>query len=364
MIPRSNILVQILLIPFSWLYGLIMHMRNWLYDTGIYQSESFDIPVINIGNITVGGTGKTPHVEYVARILQEKYTVALLSRGYKRKTSGFVLANENATAETIGDEPFQMKQNLGEKIIVAVDADRKRGIWKLLKSQPEIDVILLDDAFQHRRVTPGLNILLVDYNRPICKDRHLPAGNLREASSEKKRADIIIVSKCPSNILPIEVRTFTTELKALPYQNTFFSTYRYGDLRHITKSERPLNLNELQHYNVLLVTGIAEPQVLKSHLETLTKNLRAIRYADHHNFSQNDIKHIEKTFLEMPQSKSIIITTEKDAVRLKNHLANFCEICHSKIYVLPIEVDILQDKEDQFSKKIMDFIIKSQRIIG
>jgi tetraacyldisaccharide 4'-kinase len=343
-----------LLLPLSWLYGLIMRVRNWLYKAEILQSKTYDIPVINVGNITVGGTGKTPHVEYVARILQEKYTVALLSRGYKRKTRGFVLAGENATAKMIGDEPFQMKQNLGEKIIVAVDANRRRGIKKLLKLRPEIDVILLDDAYQHRRVTPGLNILLIDYNRPIYRDRLLPAGNLRESVSEKKRADIIIFSKCPDNITPIDIRIATTDLKALPYQSLFFSTYRYGGLQHIAENDKIISLSDLNSYNVLLVTGIAQPQALKSYLETQTANLRAIHYDDHHHFSQSDIKNIEKNFSAQP--KSLIITTEKDAARLKSHLADFSEECRSKIYVLPIEVDFLQDKKAQFDKKILDFV--------
>ena len=353
---RSNIFIQMLLLPLSWLYGAVVRVRNWLYDAEIFPSESFDIPVINLGNITVGGTGKTPHTQYVAQLLQEKYMVAILSRGYKRKTRGFVLADENATAETIGDEPFQMKQNLGENVIIAVNADRRRGIRNLLKLRPDIAVILLDDAFQHRRVKAGLNVLLVDYNRPVYRDRQLPAGNLREAASEKKRADIIIVSKCPNTIKPMEIRVIIKDLKPLPYQEIFFSAYRYGDLRQITKSERPLSINELENYHVLLVTGIAEPETLKSCLDTQTKSLQFIRYADHHHFSQNDITFIEKTFLKISQPKKIIITTEKDAVRLKKHLADFSEDCVSKIYVLPIEVDFLQDKETEFSKKIMHFL--------
>ncbi len=331
-----------------------MRTRNWFYKAGFFHSQSFPVPIINIGNITVGGTGKTPHTEYVARLLQEKYTVALLSRGYKRKTSGFILADQSATAGTIGDEPFQMKQNLGKNIIIAVDTDRRRGIKNLLKLQPEIDVILLDDAYQHRRVAAGLNILLVDYNRPIYRDKLLPAGNLRESVAEKKRADIIIFSKCPNDITPIDIRIATTDLNPQPYQNVFFSTYCYGDLRHISDNNKKIRIEELSDKDILLVTGIAQPQPLRKYLEMQTKNLRAIHYADHYNFNHSDIAQIEREFFAQPDS--LIITTEKDAARLQNHLTAFTEECLSAIYVLPIEVKILQDKKMQFDKKIMDFV--------
>lgn len=228
------------LLPLSWLYGLAVRVRNALFDLGVLKSESFDVPVISVGNITVGGTGKTPHVEYLIDLLRHKCRVAVLSRGYKRKTRGYVVADSTATARTIGDEPYQMKHKFPD-VTVAVDRDRRHGIRRLTedKSADGIDVVLLDDAFQHRYVKPGINILLVDYHRLIIYDKLLPAGRLREQLSGKNRADIVIITKCPADLKPMEFRVITKAMDLYPYQHLYFTRLDYGELHPLAGGRPP-----------------------------------------------------------------------------------------------------------------------------
>ena len=237
------------LLPLSWLYGLGVGFRNLLFEMGILKSRSFSTPVISVGNITVGGTGKTPHVEYLVRLLKDQAKVAVLSRGYKRKTSGFVLADKDATVRSIGDEPFQMKTKF-PNVTVAVDRKRTRGIDKLTSGDyvKDIDVILLDDAFQHRYVKPGINILLVDYHRLIIYDKLLPAGRLREPVVSKNRADIVIVTKCPKDLKPMEFRVITKAMSLYPYQQLFFSTHEFEALRPVF-SKKPKHLKKRKPRN-------------------------------------------------------------------------------------------------------------------
>ena len=255
------------LYPVSWIYGAVVVMRNKLFDWGIFRSKSFDVPVICFGNLAVGGTGKTPHTEYLIKLLHDKYQVAVLSRGYKRRTKGYVLATPQCTAKTIGDEPYQMYTKFSS-VTLAVDEKRCHGIEKLLKlKEPSTDVILLDDAFQHRHVKAGLNILLTDYHRLFCDDTLLPAGRLREPVSGKNRAQIVIVTKCPQDIKPIDYNIITKRLNLYPYQQLFFSSFRYGNLQPVFPTMSPdtnanstnheVALSSLTNTDILLMTGIA-----------------------------------------------------------------------------------------------------------
>ena len=314
------------LIPLSWLYGLGVDVRNTLFDMRVLPSVSYNIPIINVGNITVGGTGKTPHVEYLIRLLSGRYRVAVLSRGYKRKTSGYLLSSPSSKMEEIGDEPWQIKQKFPD-VYVAVDANRRRGIERLMTDEAtkDVEVILLDDAYQHRYVEAGYNILLVDYHRIISDDRLLPAGRLRERASSSRRAMTVIVTKCPQHITAMGFRVILSALNIKPYQQLFFSTFTYGTMRQLW-GDGTLEPDTLRKDNthVLLLTGIGNPQQM------------------------------EQALLALPKPH-IIITTEKDASRLLR-LQGLCEEVKQNTYVLPIEVSIMRDEKDKFDKTIIDYV--------
>ena len=346
--------------PLSWLYGLGVGFRNFLFETGILKSQTYATPVISVGNITVGGTGKTPHVEYLIRLLKDKTNLAVLSRGYKRKSSGFMLADNNTTIYDIGDEPFQMKQKFPD-ITVAVDKKRTRGISRLIKGEAgkDIDVILLDDAFQHRYVTPGINILLVVYHRLIIYDELLPSGRLREGASSKNRADIVIITKCPANMKPMEFRVLTKAMALYPYQQLYFSTHTYEGLERLDGQECTGGLESLTDKHVLLVTGIASPEQMKLDLQSYAKDIRPLAFADHHQFKEKDIRLINETFSELPSPKCII-TTEKDAVRLRT-VEGLSDEVLQHFYVLPIRIKLMLDQEKSFNKHIIDYVRKNSR---
>ena len=356
------------LLPLSWLYGLGVGFRNLLFEMGILKSRSFSTPVISVGNITVGGTGKTPHVEYLIRLLKERAKVAVLSRGYKRKTSGFVLADENATVRTIGDEPYQMKTKFPD-ITVAVDGKRTRGIDRLTSGEyvKGIDVIFLDDAFQHRYVKPGINILLVDYHRLIIYDKLLPAGRLREPIESKNRADIVIVTKCPKDLKPMEFRVITKAMSLYPYQQLFFSTHEFEALRPVfaenpEQTERPeqTELSEaLADKNVMLLTGIASPEQMLIDLKTYAKEVTPLAFSDHHNFKKKDVDRINEAFSALPSPK-LIVTTEKDETRLKQ-VVGLSEEVKTSLYALPIKIKILLDQENTFNQTIFSYVRKNSR---
>ena len=339
--------------PLSWLYGLGVGFRNLLFEAGILKSHSYATPVISVGNITVGGTGKTPHVEYLIRLLKDKTNLAVLSRGYKRKSSGFVLAGNDSTMYDIGDEPFQMKQKFPD-ITVAVDKKRTRGISRLIDGEAgkDIDVILLDDAFQHRYVKAGINILLVDYHRLIIYDELLPSGRLREPVGSKDRADIVIVTKCPPDIKPMDYRVITKAMALYPYQQLYFSTHEYEPT---DKAE----LTDLADKHVLLLTGIASPEQMKLDLEKYAKTIQPLAFADHHHFKEKDISLINDTFSKLPSPKCII-TTEKDAVRLRTVEGLSNEVLQD-LYVLPIRIKLMLDQEKSFNKHIIDYVRKNSR---
>ncbi|MCD8184147.1 MAG: tetraacyldisaccharide 4'-kinase [Bacteroides sp.] len=349
------------LYPLSWLYGMGVCLRNKLFDWGWLRSKSFDVPVICVGNLAVGGTGKTPHTEYLIRLLGKTgMNVATLSRGYKRKSKGYVLADGESGVRRIGDEPYQIKSKF-PGIRVAVDEDRCHGIEQLLKLQtPFVDVVLLDDAFQHRYVKAGLNILLTDYHRLLCDDALLPAGRLREPASGKNRAQIVIVTKCPDDIKPIDFNIITKRLHLYPYQQLYFSRFRYGGLMPLfpekTKGFSALTKNE----QVLLVTGIASPASLVQEVEAYTPDVKLLAFDDHHDFSAKDLQQIEEQFSHLEERKRIIITTEKDAARLKNHLS-LSDALKPFIYVFPIEIEFLQNQQHIFNQNIIGYVRANSR---
>ena len=347
------------LLPFSWIYGSIVRFRNWLFDIGLKKSKSFSIPIISVGNITVGGSGKTPHVEYLIRLLHDKAKIAVLSRGYKRKSHGYILANESTTMPEIGDEPFQMHEKFSD-IYVAVDAKRARGIENLQNDEAskDVDVVLLDDAFQHRYVKPGINILLVDYHRLIIYDKMLPAGRLREPLSGKNRADIVIITKCPKDLKPMEFRVLTKAMDLYPFQKLYFTSIDYDTPKGVFE-EKQIELNKLQDYHVLLLTGIASPKQMEHDLKPMTKDITNLSFGDHHSFKGKDIDRINDTFESMPEPR-IIITTEKDAVRLRE-TDGLYEKVKSNMYELPIKVSFMLDQQDNFNEKIISYVRKNSR---
>ena len=347
------------LLPFSWIYGSIVRFRNWLFDMGLKKSKSFSIPIISVGNITVGGSGKTPHVEYLIRLLHDKAKIAVLSRGYKRKSHGYVLAEESTTMPEIGDEPFQMHQKFSD-IYVAVDAKRARGIENLQNDEAtkDVDVVLLDDAFQHRYVKPGINILLVDYHRLIIYDKMLPAGRLREPLSGKNRADIVIITKCPKDLKPMEFRVLTKAMDLYPFQKLYFTSINYDTPKGVFE-EKQIELDKLQDYHVLLLTGIASPKQMEHDLKPMTKDITNLSFGDHHSFKGKDIDRINDAFESMPEPR-IIITTEKDAVRLRE-TEGLYEKVKSNMYELPIKVSFMLDQQDNFNEKIISYVRKNSR---
>ncbi len=347
------------LLPFSWIYGSIVRFRNWLFDMGLKKSKSFSIPIISVGNITVGGSGKTPHVEYLIRLLHDKAKIAMLSRGYKRKSHGYVLAEESTTMPEIGDEPFQMHQKFSD-IYVAVDAKRARGIENLQNDEAtkDVDVVLLDDAFQHRYVKPGINILLVDYHRLIIYDKMLPAGRLREPLSGKNRADIVIITKCPKDLKPMEFRVLTKAMDLYPFQKLYFTSIDYDTPKGVFE-EKQIELDKLQDYHVLLLTGIASPKQMEHDLKPMTKDITNLSFGDHHSFKGKDIDRINDAFESMPEPR-IIITTEKDAVRLRE-TEGLYEKVKSNMYELPIKVSFMLDQQDNFNEKIISYVRKNSR---
>ena len=348
------------LIPLSWIYGLGVRFRNLLFDTGVLKSRCFDVPVISVGNITVGGSGKTPHVEYLVRLLHRDMKVAVLSRGYKRKSHGYVLAAEDTPMRDIGDEPYQIKHKF-EDVVVAVDRNRCHGIDCLLSDEQthDVDVILLDDAFQHRYVRPGINILLVDYHRLIIYDRLLPAGRLREPKEGTSRADIVIVTKCPHDLNPMEFRVLRRAMNLFPYQDMFFTTIDYCGLRQ-AYGKRQIQLGNIgKSTNVLLLTGIASPQQLIVDVQPYVNCIVPMSFGDHHAFTKNDLENVSQVFESMSSPK-IIITTEKDSVRLKEG-DGLSKEAKDNLFILPIEVKFMQDGEEIFNEKIISYVRKNSR---
>lgn len=341
--------VRILLFPFSLLYALIIWIRNIFFDKGWIGSSSFNLPLVGIGNLSAGGTGKSPMVEFILSKFSHQYKLAVLSRGYKRKTSGYALANDQSTALEVGDEPMQFYRKF-PSVTIAVGEERIVAIPQLLHDKPETEVIILDDAFQHRYVKPGLNILLTDFNNLFTRDWFLPTGDLRDLPSGYKRANIIVISKCPPHLSELHKKEIEKEIKPLQHQHLFFTSIEYGVPYHIvSKSTKTLN-NKTE---ALLVSGIANPKPLKKYLSDNTSAYYEMLYNDHHIFSIDDFKDIRKRFESISADEKMIVTTEKDAMRLdkfKNDLISY------PLYVIPIEIKFLFGEEQRFTELITNFI--------
>jgi len=341
--------VRKLLYPLSVLYEGVTKVRNRLYDKEILKSNEFEIPIIVVGNLRVGGTGKTPQVAYLVKLLKENYKIAVLSRGYKRASSGFVIANPKSIVKDIGDEPYQLfRQN--PDILVAVDADRTNGINKLLSLPEPPEVIILDDAFQHRKVKAGFNILLTPFSDLYTDDRHLPSGNLRENVAGADRAQVLVVTKCPRDLT--SEQEFETAIKLNPTleQTIFFSAISYAT--YVQNNSEQISLEELKNYELVLVTGIANPKPLVAFLEQKNYSFGHLSFPDHYSFKATDIKKIEKQFNLIKAKNKIILTTEKDYVRIFDSLEN--------LYYLAIETTFNNHQKD-FDKLILNYVEKNTR---
>ncbi len=350
-------IIRILLFPISCIYGLFMSIRNKLFDWKILPSQRFNIPVISVGNLSYGGTGKTPHIEYLIRLLMDKFKVATLSRGYGRRSKGFVLADKNSTYFDIGDESLQYK-NKFEKIEVSVDAHRRRGVKILSNLFQNLGCILLDDAYQHRFIKPGLSILLTDFHKLYVNDYPIPTGTLREFRSGFKRADIIIVTKTFSVFSPITKRRLTQLIKPSKHQKLYFSYVKNGDLIPIPGVK---SIIERARYNtILLFAGIANSYPLQEHLRGMCSELIVMDFPDHHKYTSKDIEKIKKTYAEIFSKNKLIITTEKDAMRIiKTDLIN--QIIDLPVFYSPIEIKFHMGGEAEINHQITEYVSKHPR---
>jgi tetraacyldisaccharide 4'-kinase len=340
---------RILLLPFALLYWLGIATRNFLYNRKILRSSSFGLPVICVGNLTVGGTGKSPMVEYLIEILRPDFKVATLSRGYKRKTRGYALAGPTTTALDIGDEPMQFHLKFKD-VAVAVGEERLVAIPQLLHDHPDTNVIILDDAFQHRAINAGMNILLTEYSNLFTRDFYLPTGDLRDQKSSYRRAQLIVVTKCRKEIDEEEKRKIIKEIHPLEGQQVFFTTIEY-DLPYQIINRRTRGLKSSTE--ILLVTGIANPRPLKKMLEEHSNSYQMLQYPDHHIYTIDDWKDIRKKFEAIPGDDKVILTTEKDAVRLEKF---FGEIGELPVYVVPVRHHFLFDEGSKFNERVRNFI--------
>lgn len=349
---RDHPIIKALLSPFSLLYGGITAIRNRFYDSGTFKSTSFDFPIISVGNISTGGTGKTPHILFLAEYLKEYIKVGILSRGYGRKTRGYLPVLITSSADAVGDEPLLFKWKMPE-VAVTVCEQRVYGVPHLLQDYPETQLILLDDAFQHRAVKPSYNILLTECNKPYYEDMMLPAGNLRESKKGAQRADLIIVTKCPTSLSETDANHIKRQLAPTSSQQVFFSTIQYGRTYPLIR-ERPVP-NFSKNTDVLLLCGIAKPGYIVNYLKDKVKQVHSFFLKDHHAFTHSDIRRLYSLFDEIENPQKLIITTEKDAVRLQP-LKDLIVENKLPITVLPIEIDFLFDEKEAFLKKITSFL--------
>lgn len=351
------IILRIILFPFSLLYGLISLLRNKFFDWGILASKSYPFPVISVGNLSVGGTGKSPHVEYLVRLLQNDFKLATLSRGYERKTKGFLLAGNNPKVEDFGDEPCQFAQKFPE-IKVAVDEKRVNGINILSTKFPELDVVILDDAFQHRHVKPGLNILLTDYHKLYSNDYPLPTGNLREFRKGANRADIIVVTKTSKVLSPITRRNVEESLKIRPHQKFYFSYIKHGKFKALPGLGVSPSTSKFS--TILMLTGIANTYPLEEHLMKYCDQLEKLAFPDHHEYTLKDVEKIVDVFDNLLSTNKIIVTTEKDAMRLIR--PEFIKLLkHFPVFYVPIQIAFHKESRKEFNKQILDYVKENRR---
>ncbi|MCS6934842.1 MAG: tetraacyldisaccharide 4'-kinase [Chitinophagales bacterium] len=353
--------MKYLLTPFSWIYGLLTGLRNYLYDKRILKSVRFDYPVICIGNLSTGGTGKTPMLIYLLHLLQYTHMVATLSRGYGRRTSGFRVVKFNDKAENVGDEPLMIKRQFRE-VMVTVGEERVTAIPEILQLAPETDVIIMDDAFQHRSVRPGLSVLLTSYHSPFFSDYLLPRGNLREGRAQYRRADIIVVTQCPPHLTVAEKLRWQQRIKPYRFQKIYFTSYEYGPMYSFYEREWLYDLTPDTH--VLLLCGIANPEGLFSHLSRLARKVYLRRFRDHHLYDTNDLDSVYETWKHLPGERKVIITTEKDAVRLLPY-RDWLLAHNLGVVVQPIAMKFLFDEGPAFDRDILRYIDwEKTRLIG
>ena len=354
---------NILLYPVALIYGLITGIRNFLYNAGILPSTEFRIPVICVGNITVGGTGKTPHTEYLVGLLRDNFKVATLSRGYRRKTRDFRIASLSTRVSDIGDEPMQIFRKFPDTL-VTVDRKRVHGVRRILEAAADTEVIILDDGFQHRSITPGYSILLSDFERLIMRDHMLPYGSLRESKENMRRADIILITKCPENISPLQRRLIVKEVDKAPYQNLYFTSIKYNSPLPLFDSrngnESPLDLSQCSGSGIVLITGIANPKPLKEYLEKFFGEIIHLAYPDHYCFKEKDISEISSTYNDLRTPSKYLFTTEKDAVRLRE-FTNIADPVKSAFFYIPIGIHFLNDDKNEFDNMLVDYVRKNKR---
>lgn len=352
-----KLLGKILTAPLAWLYGGIIDIRHRLFDWGVLKSREFDIPIICVGNITVGGTGKTPHTEWLIELLDSDFNVAVLSRGYKRKTKGFVLATVGSSFKKIGDEPKQIKLKYPH-IPVAVCEKRVEGIEKLRAAHPEVNLIILDDAFQHRYVEPWVNIVLMDYRCPVYEDHLLPMGRLRDRRAQLVRAQMVIVTKCPEDLKPLDYRIINKNLDLYPYQSLYFTHF---------ESQRPVPLYPgygqsaalPQGSPVIAMAGIANPARF---IEDLRKDYEVVKtfiFGDHYTFKMKDIHAVETALSSLPADTAVVVT-EKDAVRLMNS-RKISDDIKRRLYYVSIRVEFLENKECDFRRQLDQYVRENQK---
>lgn len=347
-----------LLFPFSIIYKMIMSFRNFLYDNQLKKAREFHIPVICVGNITVGGTGKTPHVEYLTNILKPHFKIAVLSRGYKRKTKNFVLADIGSSQKEIGDEPKQIKLKYPD-VSVAVCENRIKGIDKLIEKPINAELVILDDGYQHRKVKPGFAVLLIDYNRQTVDDYHLPFGNLREGADQSRRANVIIVTKCPDNLKPIDRRVIAKHLNVLPFQTIFFTNLKY-DVPISVFNGYQIPKIQKGKTDILLVTGIAQTSSLLEYVhKEYGDKVQHLKFADHQSYGKKAIKKILAKFSEIKNKDKLILTTEKDAVKI-SEIKDMPEEVQKVLFYIPIQINFLFNDGDIFNKQIIDYVTKDK----
>ena len=349
----QKLLFRILLLPFSLLYGMGVGLRDFFYRTGVLKPVTFDLPLISVGNLSVGGAGKSPHIEYLTLLLKDYINLAILSRGYQRKTKGYREVQLNHDALQSGDEPLQFKRKFPD-VLVVVSESRTFAIPKILSDYPGVQCVLLDDAFQHRSIQPGLNILLTEYDRPYTRDWLLPSGRLREGRKAAHRADIIIVSKCPAELLSTQREQFIQMLSPFTYQKIFFSYYQYDAAYHMFNTN--LRINRWGELSVLLICAIANTDYLNRHLEQVCGEVFTLEYEDHHYFTKYDLGHLKDKFKNIQSSQKVILTTEKDAMRLQIH-RDFIIEHQLPIFVLPVKVAFHDDDGQAFDQAVKQFLL-------
>ncbi len=348
-------------------YGWVMALRNWMFDRGILKEQEFDIPIITVGNISMGGTGKTPHTECIVELLKDEYHIGVLSRGYKRKTKGFVPATMNSHVDDIGDEPYQIYHKFrADGVNVAVCEKRVRGIQNMMDIYPNMNLVVLDDAFQHRYVKASASVVLMEYGRPAFQDYLLPFGRLRESIDALNRCDMVIVTKCPDDMKPMECRIFRERLNLFPYQKLLFSRYVYQPIQPLFRDEKymwpTLTLEQLTPSDtILVVCGVANPRPFVRYLRRFNAKIKIKRYADHHHFTHSDMETIYQKFKVMKGERKVVITTEKDGARLINnpyfpHQLRCCTYC------LPIKVEVT-DASDTSLREALLGIIKNNKLM-